>query len=255
MSRPRYDNLVETSWPSRKIAVSLSLMCGRFSHRHTWAEVHAYLSLTGPAANLQARYNIAPGQKVAAVRQHEDGRRLSMLHWGLIPSWAKAPNIGYRMINARAETADTKPAFRAAWRARRCLIPADGFYEWTRHGVTKQPWLFGLQDGALFAFAGLWECWTVREGVSLKGSLAEFGPGDAIETCTVLTTAANEVVAPVHDRMPVILPPKAFGPWLAGETVPLGPYSPDTMTVHPVSTRVNTPSNDDPRCMEPVAVP
>ena len=237
------------------MVVSLALMCGRFSQRHTWAEVHAYLSLTGRAANLRPRYNIAPGQKVAAVRRHEDGRRLSMLHWGLVPSWAKTPNIGYRMINARAETADTKPAFRAAWRARRCLIPADGFYEWTRHGATKQPWLLGLKGGALFAFAGLWECWTVQEGIPLKGSLAEFGPGDAIETCTILTTAANEVVAPVHDRMPVILPREAFGAWLAGEAAPLGPYSPDTMTVHPVSTRVNTPAIDDPRCIEPVVVP
>ena len=237
------------------MAASLALMCGRFSQRYTWEEVHAYLSLTGPAANLRPRYNIAPGQKIAAVRLHEDGRRLSMLRWGLIPLWAKEPTIGYRMINARAETVRSKPAFRAAWRARRCLIPADGFYEWTRRDATKQPWLIGLKEGALFAFAGLWERWTVREGVPLKGSLAEFGPGDTIETCTILTTAANEMVAPVHDRMPVILPAEAFGPWLAGETVPLGPCSPETMTIHPVSTLVNKPVNDDPRCIEPVAVP
>ena len=230
-------------------------MCGRFTQRYTWEEVHAYLSLTGPTANLRPRYNVAPGQKVAAVRPHEGGRRLSLLNWGLIPSWAKEPNIGYRMINARAETVCSKPAFRAAYRARRCLIPADGFYEWARRGAAKQPWLIGLKDGVLFTFAGLWERWMVPRGIALAGSLAELEPGEVIETCTILTTAANEIVAPVHDRMPVILPPEALGPWLAGEAVPLDPYPPETMTLHPVSTLVNKPANDDPRCVEPIATP
>ena len=114
-------------------------MCGRFTQRYTWEEVHAYLSLSGQALNLHPRYNSAPGQKIAAVRPGEDGRRLSMLRWGLIPSWAREPNIGYKLINAPAETASAKPSFRAAWRARRCLILADGFYEWTRQGTEKQP--------------------------------------------------------------------------------------------------------------------
>ena len=197
-------------------------MCGRFTQRYTWPEVHAYLNLLGPPRNLRPRYNVAPGQDVAAVRVDEDGRRLAMLRWGLIPGWARDAGIGYRLINARAETASTKPAFRAAWRARRCLIPVDGFYEWTREGSVRQPWLIGVKDGRLFAFAGLWERWTVREGSALKGSLTEFGPGDIIETCTILTTEANEAVAPVHDRMPVILPPDLFGPWLAGEPGPAG---------------------------------
>ena len=230
-------------------------MCGRFTQRFTWRELHERLGLIGPAANLRPRYNVAPGQKVAAVRSDGDARRLSMPRWGLIPSWAKEPNIGYRMTNARAETVRSKPAFRSAFRARRCLIPADGFYEWTRRGAAKQPWLIGMNDGALFAFAGLWEHWTVREGTALTGSLAELEPGEVIETCTILTTVANEAVAPVHDRMPVILPSEAVDPWLAGETVPLGPYPAEAMTVHPVSTLVNKPANDDPCCVEPVAVP
>ncbi len=230
-------------------------MCGRFAQFSSWQEIHALLGLTGPAANLRPRYNVAPGQAVAAVRIDGDGRRLSMLRWGLIPSWAKEANIGYRLINARSETAGAKPAFRAAMRARRCLIPADGFYEWTRNGKARQPWLIGPGDGAPFVFAGLWERWTVPPGAALRGSLGEFAPGEEIETCTVLTTAANEVVARVHDRMPAILPPEAFDAWLRGGEVPLGPYPAEGMGVHPVSTLVNKPANDDPRCIEPIAAP
>ena len=225
-------------------------MCGRFTQRYTWQEVYAFLNLIGPPANLRPRYNVAPGQDVAAVRGGKDGRRLSMLRWGLIPSWAREPGIGYRLINARAETAGAKPAFRAAWRTRRCLIPADGFYEWTKHGKTRQPWLIGFRAGA--PFAGLWESWTVPEGIERKGPLAEAEPGAAVETCTILTTSANEVVAPVHHRMPVILAQRAFDPWLEGEAVELGPFPPEAMTLHPVSTLVNKPANDDPRCVEAV---
>ena len=213
------------------------------------------MNLTGPALNLRPRYNVAPGQDVAAVRTAEDGRRLSMLRWGLIPFWSRDPNIGYRMINARAETAAGKPAFRAAYRARRCLIPADGFYEWQRNGKVRQPWYFGLNDGGLMAFAGLWERWTIPDGIKLPRSLAERAPGDAVESCTILTTAANETLAPVHHRMPVILPPDAFDPWLDGQPVALDPYPADAMTLQPVSTWVNKVSNDDPRCAEAVVVP
>ena len=169
-------------------------------------------------------------------------------------SWAKDPAIAYKLINARSETVSGKPSFRSAYRRRRCLIPADGFYEWTRRGKTKQPWLIGPKDGGVFAFAGLWERWTVPEGTALTGSLAELRPGDVVETCTILTTAANGVVARVHNRMPVILPPGVFDPWLEGEEVPLGPYPADAMTIHPVSTLVNKPANDDPRYVEAVAV-
>ena len=227
-------------------------MCGRFTQRLSWRALHELLDLIGPPANLRPRYNVAPGQRIAAVRLAHDGRRLSMLRWGLIPAWAKEPAIGYRMINARAETAHEKPSFRAAFRTRRCLIPADGFYEWTRQGKTRQPWLFALKEGGIFAFAGLWERWTVRDGLPLTGALAELAPGDTLETCTILTTQANATVAPVHDRMPAILPREAHDPWLAGEAVPLAPYPAEAMRLHPVSTHVNKPANDDPRCVEPV---
>ncbi len=211
-------------------------MCGRFTQRFFWREVHYFLNLTGPALNLRPRYNVAPGQDVAAVRTAEDGRRLSMLRWGLIPFWSREPNIGYRMINARAETAAGKPAFRAAYRARRCLIPADGFYEWQRKGKVRQPFYFGLNDGGPMAFAGLWERWTVPDEIKLPRSLSDRAPGDAVESCTILTTSANETLAPVHHRMPVILPPDAFDPWLAGQPVALDPYPAEAMALQPVST-------------------
>ena len=237
-------------------------MCGRFTNRFTWKELHERLDLIGAPLNLRPRYNVAPSQDVAVARAADPGsqsgasagRILSMLRWGLIPAWAKDPAIGHKLINARSETAAEKPSFRSAFCHRRCLIPADGFYEWQRRGKVRQPWLFGLRDGAPFAFAGLWETWTVPAGVALTGSLAERSPGDAVETCTILTTVANETVAPVHGRMPVILPPHAWDAWLAGEEVPLAPYRAGDMTAYPVSTLVNRPAHDDPRCVEPVTL-
>ena len=229
-------------------------MCGRYTNRFTWKELHERLDLIGTPLNLRPRYNVAPSQDVAAVRASDRGRTVAMLRWGLIPGWARDPAIGHKLINARSETAAEKPSFRSAFRHRRCLIPADGFYEWQRRGGARQPWLFGLRDGAPMIFAGLWERWSVPEGAALTGSLAERSPGDAVETCTILTTAANEAVAPVHGRMPVILAPDAWDAWLAGDEVPLGPYPADAITAHPVSTHVNRPANDDPRCVEPVSL-
>ena len=220
----------------------------------SWRQVHAFLSLIGPASNLRPRYNVAPTQSVAAVLLAHGERRLSMLRWGLIPAWARDPSIGAKLINARLETVATKPAFRAAWKARRrCLVPADGFYEWTGSRPRRQPWLIAMEDGGLFAFAGLWERWVVPDGVALKGSLAELTPGDVLQTFTVLTTDATASVAPVHHRMPVIVPPERFGPWLSGEDVALDPWPP-SMSVRPVSTFVNKAANDDPRCIEPVTL-
>ena len=229
-------------------------MCGRFTQRLSWAELHELMDLIGAPLNLPPRYNVAPSQDVAVVRAAPDGRSLAMLRWGLIPAWARDAAIGHKLINARSETAAQKPSFRSAFRHRRCLIPADGFYEWRRSGGARQPWLFGLRDGAPMMFAGLWERWTVPEGAALTGSLAERSPGDAVETCTILTTAANGTVAPVHGRMPVILPPDAWDAWLAGGEVPLDPCPADAMTAWPVSTHVNRPANDDPRCIEPVSL-
>ena len=211
------------------------------------------MNLTGPALNLRPRYNVAPGQNVATVRSGDGGRRLSMLRWGLVPVWSKKPNIGYSLINARSETVASKPAFRAAYRARRCLIPADGFYEWVRRGSVKLPYLIGRNDGGMMALAGLWERWFVPEDVPLPRSLAELAPGDAVETCTILTTTANETLAPVHHRMPVILPSELFDPWLDGQTVALDPYPAEEMTLQAVTTWVNKAANDDSRCVEPLS--
>ena len=235
---------------------TVSGVCGRFTQQFSWSRVHAFLNLLGPASNLRPRYNVAPTQNIAAVRLAHGDRRLSMMRWGLFPSWANDPSIGAKLINARLETVATKPAFRAAWRARRrCLISADGFYKWTgRRGTTRQPWLIAMEDDGLFAMAALWERWVVREDAVLKGSLAELAPGDALETFVILTTAANAAVAPVHHWMPVIVPPERFDPWLSGEDVVLDPYPPESMSLRPVSPFVNRPANDDPRCIEPVTL-
>ncbi len=214
-------------------------MCGRFTQRFGWSELHELLDPVGSPANLAPRYNVAPGQQVATVRAEDGGKRLAMMRWGLIPSWAKEPGIGYRLINARSETAPTTPSFRSAWRSRRCLIPADGFYEWTGERKTRQPWLITMKRGGLFCFAGLWERWKVPAGLQPGGSLADLGEGDALETCTILTTAANADIARVHHRMPVILPIEAYAPWLAGDDISLGPSPPDTMMLHRVSSLVN----------------
>ena len=164
-------------------------MCGRFAQWISWKELHELLDLVGPPLNLRPRYNVAPSQDVAVARAADPGSRsagpgprsgearagrtLSMMRWGLIPAWAKDHAIGHKLINARSETAAQKPSFRSAFRHRRCLIPADGFYEWQGRGKTRKPWLFGLRGGAPFVFAGLWERWTVPEGAALTGSLAE----------------------------------------------------------------------------------
>jgi len=226
-------------------------MCGRFTLRASLEDVAAFFETNGSVPDVQPRYNIAPSQPVAAVRAEETSRELAMLRWGLIPRWAKDPAIGFRLINARAETAREKPAFRDAFAARRCLIPADGFYEWQRRGERRHPWFIGAKTGGVFAFAGLWERWWVRADARLGGTLADARPGDTVETCTILTTAANALLAPIHDRMPVILPRDAFGPWLAGEAVALDPYPSEILSTHRVSPLVNHPGNDDPRCVEP----
>jgi putative SOS response-associated peptidase YedK len=172
-------------------------------------------------------------------------REFRSFQWGLVPSWAKDPAIGNRMINTRSETAVMKPAFRKPLRERRCLILADGFYEWKREGQRKQPYYIKLRDGEPFAFAGLWDRWHSLDGQPL-------------ETCTILTTAPNELLQPIHDRMPVILPPHAYRLWLDrtmsdAPTVQalLTPYSAEEMTAYPVSTRVNSPANDSPERIAP----
>jgi putative SOS response-associated peptidase YedK len=219
-------------------------MCGRYTLAITpEALADAFALSTVP--DFPRRYNIAPTQPVATIVQ--DGktsrRKFRLMRWGLIPSWAKDPAIGNKLINARSETVQEKPSFRNAFKRRRCLIPADGFYEWQKvKGSSKQPYYFHLNDGKIFAFAGLWESW------------------NDIETCTILTTAANDLLQPVHDRMPVIVDPQLYDIWLATNIqdpdplLPiLEPFSPDPMAAYPVGTWVNAASNDDPRCIEELA--
>ena len=220
-------------------------MCGRFTQSLSWDETAELFDLEEIADDLPLRYNVAPTQLAAVVRD-EGVRSLGMLRWGLIPSGARDPSIGNRLINARAETASIRPSFREAFRARRCLVPVDGFFEWERLGRRRQPWLFRMQEGGPFALAGLFERWRAPPGfLDAAGS-------EALETFTVLTTEANRVVSRIHDRMPVIVHPAAFGDWLGGKDVPLGPYPPEAMVALPVSPLVNNPANDDPRCVEPL---
>ncbi len=222
-------------------------MCGRFTLRAPGGVVAERFAVFD-VPPFTARYNIAPSQPVAVVRlapgEHKPRRESVWLRWGLIPAWAKDPAIGNRLINARAETAAEKPAFRAALRQRRCLLPADGFYEWRRTDKGKQPYFVRMRDDRVFAFAGLWESWQRPDHSS-------------IESCTLLTTGPNDLIRPIHTRMPVILGPDAYEPWLdpaeqrESLSALLVPYPPDAMTAEPVDTWVNNPANDGPKCIEP----
>ncbi len=223
-------------------------MCGRYSLTSPMEAVRRLFDFP-ERPNLAVRVNIAPSQDVAAVRLEEDGaseRHFVWLRWGLIPSWAKEPGMGNRMINARAETIAEKPAFRAAFRRRRCLIPADGFYEWKTERGRKQPYRIAMESGATFAFAGLWERWE--------------GPGGdgAIESCTIVTTEANARLQAIHHRMPVILAPEAYDLWLDPETPGarvqslLRPAPSEWFTCFRVSPKINSPANDDPALIEPL---
>jgi putative SOS response-associated peptidase YedK len=224
-------------------------MCGRFTLRAPASVVAEQFALFD-LPPLRPRFNIAPSQSVPVVRLQPEvpnpRRELVYVRWGLIPAWAKDPSVGNRMINARAETAAEKPAFRSALRRRRCLVAADGFYEWQRTERQKQPYFIRLRDDRPFAFAGLWESWQGPEGTP-------------IQSCTLLTTAANDLMRPLHDRMPVILPPDAYQPWLDPALVRpeqlrplLQPYPSEAMTACPVGTLVNSPTHDDLRCIEPL---
>lgn len=219
-------------------------MCGRFTLTQSAETIAKTFQVTNPS--LTPRYNIAPTQLVATVLIEPDDaqRQLQMLYWGLIPSWAKDKKIAARLINARAETVAEKPAFRAAFRHRRCLIVADGFYEWQQQERKKQPFYFSLSDRRPFAFAGLWENW--------KGE-----DGEVIKSCTLLTTEANQLMYPIHNRMPVILAPQDYELWLDVNVQKselllklLRPFLAEEMTAYPVGLQVNKPSNDSLECIQ-----
>jgi putative SOS response-associated peptidase YedK len=223
-------------------------MCGRYRLSRRKQVVEEYFDCASDEPDWAPRYNIAPTQPIPVIRQHpkEPVRQLSLMRWGLIPSWAKDSSGAASMINARSETASTKPAFRDALKSRRCLIPADGFYEWMRDGKAKQPYCFEVNDGELFAFAGLWDGWKSPDGTWIK-------------TCSILTTTPNAVTATVHDRMPVILDPDGYEIWLdpgmqnvAAASELLKPIDARVMRCYPVSTRINSVANDDAECSKPV---
>lgn len=226
-------------------------MCGRFE-RVTPIKVLAMLfDCPDAPAETATHYNIAPTQPAAVVRVIRAApggqREMTVMRWGLIPSWADDPAIGNRLINARSETAAEKPSFRAALKQRRCLVPVDGFYEWhaTAKGKTRQPHLIRLKNGQPFALAGLWEQWTAPDG-------------ELVESFTILTTDANDVLRPIHDRMPVIVAPEDYDRWLDAATEPedvqalLRQFPAEQMESFPVSTLVNNPRNESPKCLEPV---
>jgi putative SOS response-associated peptidase YedK len=217
-------------------------MCGRFTQMMTWAELHALYNIHN-SVNLKPNYNVAPTQEIPVVRHSPESeeRWLDMLRWGLVPFWAKDVKIGYSMINAMAETVATKPAFRDAFKSRRCIIPADGFYEWKKlDPKTKQPYRIVMKDRSIFGFAGLWDRWTDKAS------------GETIQSCTIITTEPNTVCAPIHNRMPVILERRDYAAWL-GETetdrdallAMLKPYPADQMEAYACNPAVGSVKNND----------
>lgn len=220
-------------------------MCGRFTLYKPAERVAREFQLEEAPA-IEARYNIAPTQNILAVRQTPDGREAVTFKWGLIPSWAKDTSIGPKLINARSETIDEKPSFREAFKRRRAIIPVDGFYEWARRGDKKQPYYFHFKDDRLFGFAGLWEKWRTPDGESL-------------ESCSILTTEANEALGAIHHRMPVILHPDTYDLWLDEDERKqdlrkelLRPYPASEMSAYPVSTAINSPSHQGEKLVRPV---
>ena len=220
-------------------------MCGRYTLRTRLNELLQIFAAEGKPA-WKPRFNIAPSQSVLAVRGNRPGqqRELLALRWGLIPSWADDVRIGNRLINARAETLAEKPSFRQAFTHRRCLVIADGFYEWKKQGKARQPYFIQMADECPFAFAGLWDCWSKAD--------------PAIESCTIITTSPNAILAELHDRMPVILTEDAIALWLDPKVQDvellkslLVPYSAEKMIAYPVDARVNSPDYDAPDCIQP----
>jgi putative SOS response-associated peptidase YedK len=225
-------------------------MCGRYRRTTQQEELARRYKIPIPVqTDLPISWNIAPSQDVLAIRYNgETGQRsLDALRWGLIPSWAKDEKIAFKTINARMETVETAPSYRSAFKKRRCLIPADGFYEWRRHGGPKAPFSIGMKDDRPFVFAGLWEGWKAP------------GSNDWLRTCTIITTEANELVAQIHDRMPVILPGQFHAAWLGQSQVAdlkalLRPFPADEMKMFEIGPRVNSARNNDAEILRPVSL-
>jgi putative SOS response-associated peptidase YedK len=225
-------------------------MCGRYRLSRRKQVIEEYFDTGDWQDDWSPRYNVAPTQPVPVIRQNpkEPARELSLMKWGLVPHWAKDSSVAASTINARSETATTKPAFRDPLKFRRCLIPADGFYEWKRMGASKQPYCIEVNNGELFAFAGLWDGWRDPSG-------------EWTRTCSILTTTPNAVTSYVHDRMPVILAPDSYDLWLdpgmqdvAAISELLKPYDARLMRRYPISSRINHVANDDEECSRLVEV-
>ncbi|MEM9564143.1 MAG: SOS response-associated peptidase [Actinomycetota bacterium] len=231
-------------------------MCGRFVSASPPDELANYFGADRDDAELEPSFNVAPTNEVYVVRARDEQRRLSALRWGLVPFWAKDLKIGSRMINARAETVAEKPAFRKAYERHRCLIPADGFFEWAKlpDQKNKQPYLIQRSDGEPVVFAGLWERWRPR----LEDGKTIDDEAEPIETCTILTTTPNAEMSTIHDRMPVLLPPSVWDDWLSSETdldyigTLLRPAPDDLLTLVPISTMVNNVRNKGEELLTPL---
>ena len=212
-------------------------MCGRFTQAYTWQELHALYSLSGSPQNLKPRYNIAPTQRIDFIRTEDADVLLARARWGLIPGWwKKSAKEVPTSFNARAETIAEKPFFRAAFKRRRCIIPASGFYEWVRKGEVKQPWYVSMADGSPMLFAGIWETWTEPE------------TREEIISCSIATTSPNDFMMPIHNRMPVVLSPEGSEAWMSEQDhALLKPCPSEWLRAWPVSTRVNNAAkHDDP---------
>jgi putative SOS response-associated peptidase YedK len=225
-------------------------MCGRFARYSLSRELERYFNAHPAAFDIQPSYNVAPTQEIPIIIQQEGERHVEKRHWGLVPFWAKDISIGSRMINARVETVTLKPAFRMALKHRRCLIPANGFYEWLGKAGSKQPYFFHLPSGEPFAFAGLWEVWED------KASPPKAGP---YKSCTIITRGASESVIDIHNRMPLILSPESHAEWLNPNNKEPGLIEEILKTGfvgelkrYPVSKLVNQVANNTPNCMEPL---
>ena len=220
-------------------------MCGRFGLFVTPEVLEEYFALDDLVAAVEPRYNLTPGRAVAVVRERDGKRSLGALQWGLIPFWAKDATIGRKLVNARLDSVAEKPAYREAWQRRRCLIPASGFYEWrSQQGSRKRPYFIRPVDEQLFALAGLWERWRTPAG-------------EKLETCVIVTTDANAQLAPIHDRMPLLIPRDAHALWLDPSTTVDDMLKlaarPPALEAHPVGFGVNDPKNDDETLIAPVA--
>lgn len=221
------------------------IMCGRFTLYADEDEILRSFGLTEPILDYRPSYNIAPGQNVVAVIHDGQKKRAGHLRWGLVPSWAKDEKIGYKMINARSETAHQKPSFKQLMARKRCLIIADSFYEWTQSDQVKQPHRISVKNRRLFAFAGLWDKWEQA--------------GKTLFTCTILTKDANDFMRPIHHRMPIILPKEKEEEWIRPEVKQpiemkefLDQITSEALSAYPVDTYVNKASNNDERCIQPL---